>query len=78
MAAMSSSFGEGRELGVEAKLCELVDEAFGPDFLRAAIEMIGTEILELGAVLEHLVDRREEEAATAQTAFLGPRRPVRR
>jgi hypothetical protein len=33
LAAISSSFGERRELGVEAKLCELVDEAFGPDFL---------------------------------------------
>jgi hypothetical protein len=37
LADISSSFGEGRELGVEAKLRELVDEAFGPDFLRAAI-----------------------------------------
>jgi len=51
LPAISSSFGEGRELGVEAKLRELVDEAFGPDFLRAAVEMIGTEILELCAGL---------------------------
>jgi hypothetical protein len=36
--------------------------AFGPDFLCAAIEMIGTEIRELRAVLKHVVDRREQRA----------------
>ena len=60
---LSSSLGEGRELGIEAKLCELGDEAFGPDFLRATIEMIGTEILIHRPVLEHVVDRREERGS---------------
>ena len=72
LPAISSSFGEGRELGVEAKLCELVDEAFGPDFLRAAIEMIGTEILELCAVLEHVVDRCEEGGSDGADGLFGP------
>jgi len=40
LAAISSRFGEGRELSVEAKLCELGDEPFGPHIFRAAIEMI--------------------------------------
>jgi hypothetical protein len=60
IATISGRLGEGRELDIEAKLCELGDEAFGSHFLRAAIEMIGTEILELGAVLEHVVDGREQ------------------
>jgi transposase len=60
IATISGRLGKGREIGVEAKLCELDDKAFGPDFLGAAIEMIGTEILELGTVLEHVVDRGEE------------------
>ena len=38
----------------------LSDEALSPHVLRAAIEMVGTEILELGAVLEHVVDGREQ------------------
>ena len=45
-----------RARSIEAELGELGDEMFGLDVLRAAIEMIGTEILELGAVLEHVVD----------------------
>jgi hypothetical protein len=35
-------------------------EAFGPHVLRAAVEMVDTEILELRAVLEHVVDGREQ------------------
>jgi hypothetical protein len=46
--------GEGRELGIEAKVCELSDEALGPHVLRAAVEMVDTEILELRTVLEHV------------------------
>jgi hypothetical protein len=57
---ISGGLGEGRELGIEAKLCELGDEALGSHFLGAAIEMVGTEILELRAVLEHVVDGREQ------------------
>jgi hypothetical protein len=49
----------GRELGIETKICELGNETLGPHFLRAAIEMVGTEILELCPVLEHVVNRRE-------------------
>src|SRR5215472_15307389 len=60
IAIVSGRLGEGRELGIEAKLCELSDEALSPHVLRAAIEMVGTEILELGAVLEHVVDGREQ------------------
>ena len=60
IATISGRLGEGRELGIETKLCELGDEALGSHFLGAAIEMIGTEILELGAVLEHVVDGREQ------------------
>jgi hypothetical protein len=57
---ISSGLGEGCELGFEVKLCELGHESLGPHILRAAIEMIGTKILELRAVLEHVVDRRKE------------------
>ena len=32
-ALISSRLGEGRELGIEAKFCELGDEAFGPHVL---------------------------------------------
>jgi hypothetical protein len=32
-ASVSSRLGNGREPGVEAKLCELDDKAFGPEFL---------------------------------------------
>jgi hypothetical protein len=32
-ASISSSLGKRREPGVEAKLCELDDKAFGPDVL---------------------------------------------
>ena len=60
IATISGRLGEGRELGIETKLCELGDETLGSHFLGAAIEMIGTEILELGAVLEHVVDGREQ------------------
>jgi len=45
---------------MEAKVCELIDEALGPHVLRAAIEMVDTEILELRAVLEHVVDGGEQ------------------
>jgi hypothetical protein len=72
-ASISSSFCEGRELDIEAKLCELVEEAFGPDFLRAAIEMIGTEIFELCAVLEHVVDRREERGSDRADCLFWPK-----
>jgi hypothetical protein len=57
---ISGRLSERRELGIEAKVCELSDEALGPHVLRAAIEMVGTEILELRAVLEHVVDGREQ------------------
>jgi hypothetical protein len=43
-----------------------------------AIEMIGTEILELHAVLEHGVIVVRSDAATAPVAFIGPPRPLRR
>jgi len=60
MATISGRLGEGSELGMEAKVCELIDEALGPHVLRAAIEMVDTEILELRAVLEHVVDGGEQ------------------
>jgi hypothetical protein len=56
---ISGRLGEGRELGIEAKVCELSDQALGPHVVGAAIEMVGTEILELRALLEHVVDCRE-------------------
>jgi len=59
-ALISSGFGEGRQLGIEAKFCELGDEALGPHILGAAVKVIGTEVLELGAVFDHVVDRRED------------------
>jgi hypothetical protein len=59
-ALISSGFGEGRQLGIEAKFCELGDEAFGPHVLGAAVKVIGTEVLELGAIFDHVVDRRED------------------
>ena len=60
MATISGRLGEGSELGMEAKVCELIDEALAPHVLRAAIEMVDTEILELHAVLEHAVDGGEQ------------------
>jgi hypothetical protein len=60
MATISGCLGEGSKLGIEAKVCELSDQALGPHVLRAAIEMIRTEILELRTVLEHVVDGREQ------------------
>jgi hypothetical protein len=33
IATISGRLGKGREPSVEAKLCELDDKAFGPDFL---------------------------------------------
>jgi hypothetical protein len=41
--------GRGRELGIEAKVCELSDQALGLHVLGATIEMVGTEILKLRA-----------------------------
>ena len=60
MATISGCLREGRELGIEAKVCELSDQALGPHVLGAAIKMVRTEILELRAVLEHVVDGREQ------------------
>ena len=60
IVTISGGLGEGRELGIEAQVCKLSDETLGPHVLRAAIEMVGTEILELRAVLEHVVDGREQ------------------
>src|SRR5215469_2471978 len=60
IVTISGGLGEGRELGIEAQVCKLSDQTLGPQVLRAAIEMVSTEILELRAVLEHVVDRREQ------------------
>ena len=43
----SCGIDKGLELHLEAELGELGDEMFGLDVLRAAIEMDGTEILEV-------------------------------
>jgi hypothetical protein len=45
---------------MEAKVCKLSEETLGPHVLRAAIEMVGTKILELRTVFEHVVDGREQ------------------
>ena len=60
MATISGRLGEGSELGIEAKVCELSNQALGPHVFGAAIEMVRTEILELRTVLEHVVDGREQ------------------
>ena len=52
VATISSRLGERSELGIEAKVCELSDQALGPHVLGAAIKMVRTEILELRAVFE--------------------------
>ena len=61
---ISSRLGKGSKLGLEAKVRELGDEPFGLQIVGATIEMGGTEILELCAVLEHVIDRREATAFT--------------
>jgi hypothetical protein len=78
IATISGRLGNGREPGVEAKFCELDDKAFGSDFLRAAIEMIGAEILQLRTVLEHVVDRRKERGRDrgGQKSELEPGQPL--
>ena len=60
IATISGGLGKGREFGIEAQVCKLSDETLGPHVLRAAIEMVDTEILELHAVLEHAVDGGEQ------------------
>ena len=65
-----AAWARGVELGIEAKFCELGNEALGFHVLRAAIEMIGTEILELGTVLEHVVDGREQRGSDRAGCFL--------
>jgi hypothetical protein len=63
MATILGCLGEGRELGIEAKVCELSDQALGPHVLGAAIEMVGTEILELRAVLRRWGTTRKRTSA---------------
>ena len=77
-ATISGCLGKGRELGIEAKVCKLSDETLGPHVLRTAIEMIGTEILELRAILEHVVDRRKERGRDRAGCLLRTSAPARR
>jgi hypothetical protein len=69
LALISSGLGEGRQLGIEAKLCELADEAPSPHILGAAVEAVPRSL----CVFDRAVDVARIEAAPAHAAFLGPR-----
>jgi hypothetical protein len=57
---LATALQQKLSVGIRGKVCELSDEALGPHLLGAVIEMVGAEILELRAVLEHVVDGREQ------------------
>src|SRR5262249_21705650 len=77
MATISGCLGEGSELGIEAQVCELSDQALGPHVLGAAIEMVRTEILKLRAVVEHVVDGREQRGCNRAGRLLCTSAPAK-
>ena len=61
-----------------AELLQTGEEAPGLNGLGAAIEVVGTKVVIVGAVLEHVVGGVRIEAGTAQIAFFAPRRARKR
>lgn len=53
---LSCCLGDGIEFDLIAELGDLGGQALGPDLGEAVLEIGGTEILVLSAVLEHVVD----------------------
>ena len=68
----------GSEHASEAEVGDLASEAVGLGLGGSAVDMVWAKVLVEGAVEQHAVDRDGIEAATAQMAFLGPRRWRRR
>ncbi len=66
------------ELHVVTELFEAADEGLGDARAIDAVEVLASEVVIGGTVAEHEVDGRSIDAATATTAFLGPRRVLRR
>jgi hypothetical protein len=77
MATISGRLGEGSELGIEAKVCELSNQALGPHVFGAAIEMVRTEVLKLRAVLEHVVNGREQRGRNRTGRLLWTSAPAK-
>ena len=70
MREVSCGFWQPPELDLEAELGDLGSEAFGFDVDRAAIKVVGTEVLVFGAILQHVVDRGEQRSRHGAHRFL--------
>jgi hypothetical protein len=79
MGTVSGRLGEGRERGIEAKVCELSDEGLG--LLRAAIEMVPAAQDLAGPMCPDSRTQKELLQRPISCAFAGAevqrRRPVR-
>jgi hypothetical protein len=56
-AGTSCGLGDRFEFDAVSEFGELGDEALGFDLGRAAVEVVGAEIVMFGAVLQHVIDR---------------------
>src|SRR6266481_6629485 len=66
----SCGLGGALKLNLEAKSCELGNQALGLAFGRTAIEVVGPEVVVFGAVLKDVVDRREDRGGDGTDGFL--------
>src|SRR3982074_700276 len=66
----SCGLGGALKLNLEAKSGELGNQALGLGFGRTAIEVVGPEVVVFGAVLEDVVDRREDRGGDGTNCFL--------
>src|SRR6266481_2058913 len=66
----SCGLGGALKLNLEAKSCELRNQALGLAFGRTAIEVVGPEVVVFGAVFEDVVDRREDRGGDGTNCFL--------
>ena len=66
----SCGLGGALKLNLEAKSCELGNQALGLGFGRTAIEVVGPEVVVFGAVLKDVVDRREDRGGDGADGLL--------
>ena len=58
-------------MDIEAEVLQTVDEALDVPSRGALVEVIGTEILVAGSVLEHVIDGGEQRGSDRANGFLG-------
>src|SRR3984957_18692542 len=67
----SGCLGERLKLDGESELGELGNQTFGFEVRRTRVEVGIAEVAVFDAVLEHMVDRREERSSDSADCFLG-------